>query len=390
MRTGYSYTSLIVLIAASIVSVVLGSIHAFSVFLEPLENLFFEPRSNVSFTYSLALLSLTIAVLLGPRIFGRWQAAPFILFVCILAACGALFAAMAGSLVYVWLGYSLIFGTANGLGYGYGLQIAAQVYPGREGLAMGIVTASYAFGAVLSPIFFQMAVDAGGFALAMKVLASVLLGTGLLSAVLMQIAGAKFKTGKNRLMERPLPAHSIQLLWLGYFTGALAGLMVIGHAAAIATSVKPGMDAWVAPIFIAACNLLGSLVAGRLADRISLGLLLGSLALLTSATLVVLVVLDQATVLLGALGLVGFAYGGTIAVYPAAIVKLFGIQVSASVYGRVFTAWGCAGLTGPWFAGFLFDWKGDYQLALLVGAVIALISVACVTVLFQFGRVRNG
>lgn len=111
-------------------SVVLGSIHAFSMFLEQLEIQFATTRSTVSLTYSFALLALTIAVLFGPRFFGRWSAATLVLFACAMAACGALIAGMAGSLWTVWLGYSLIFGLANGLGYGFGLQIAAQANPG--------------------------------------------------------------------------------------------------------------------------------------------------------------------------------------------------------------------------------------------------------------------
>ena len=31
---------------------------------------------------------------------------------------------------------------------------------------------------------------------------------------------------------------------------------------------------------------------------------------------------------------------------PAAVAKLFGMMESARIYGRIFTAWGCAGLIG--------------------------------------------
>ncbi|MEM7320135.1 MAG: hypothetical protein AAF408_14065, partial [Pseudomonadota bacterium] len=170
-RTGH-----IVLLAASLVSAALGSVHAFSVFLDPLEHLFDAPRSSVSLTYSLALLSLTFAVLMGPRYYSRWTASQFMAVVCILAAGGALLAGFASSLPLVWLGYSLVFGLANGLGYGFGLQIAAQESPGREGLAMGVVTAAYALGAVISPILFDMAVAVDGFRAAMISLAGTLVG----------------------------------------------------------------------------------------------------------------------------------------------------------------------------------------------------------------------
>jgi MFS family permease len=372
---------------------VLGSIHAFSVFIAPLEAGFGAPRSAVSMSYSLALAALTISVLLGPRLYGRWPASIVMLIACGGAALGAGIAALAGSLPMVWLGYSLVFGAANGLGYGFGLQMAAQVNPGREGLAMGVVTAAYAFGAVFSPALFERAVSIGGFAFAMWVLGAALIATGLLSAGLMHKARARFQGTPALAGIGPVaaPARFQALLWLGYFGGVLAGLMVIGHAAGIAASFRPGMAAWVAPAVIAGCNLCGSLVAGRLADRVSLGALLGSLALLTSFALLGLAASSgEASGLLMAFGIIGFAYGGTIAAYPAAIAKLFGMRASAFLYGRIFTAWGAAGLLGPWFAGRLFDLGSDYRIALLTAAGVALGSVIAVVLLFRQARPLPG
>lgn len=378
-----SQTGLLVLLAASLVSTVLGSIHAFSVFIEPLEQMFAANRSAVSLTYSLALAALTLAVLIGPRFFGHWSAARFLFAVCILATFGALLAGIAGSLPAVWLGYSLIFGAANGLGYGFGLQIAAQANPGREGLAMGIVTAAYAFGAVLSPAIFGFAVDVSGFGAAMTVLAVALLVVGTLGSAILRAVGARYSVDSTRSPVGTVPVFDQVFLWLGYFGGVMAGLMIIGHAAGIAAAFRPGMAVWIAPVTIAACNLFGSIVGGRLADRMPLGLLLSSFALATSVTLAGIAVSETVGGFLVGLGLIGFAYGGTIAAYPAAIAKRFGMLHSARVYGRVFTAWGCAGLLGPWFAGVLFDWRGDYGPALYVAAAIGLMSVVAISVLFH-------
>ena len=161
------HKSKLVLVSASLLAATLGSIHAFSVFLIPLESSFQTTRSMVSLTYSLALVALTVAVLLGHKVFSRFAPSVFVLSVCIFAAIGALIAAVAPSLAWVWFGYSLLFGGANGLGYGFGLQIAAQANPGREGTAMGIVTAAYAFGAAVSPGLFTYALSLGGFHTAM-------------------------------------------------------------------------------------------------------------------------------------------------------------------------------------------------------------------------------
>ena len=373
--------SSLTLLAAAIVSAVLGSIHAFSILLAPLETLFDATRSAVSLTYSLALVSLSIAVLLGHLAYGRTSAAIFLMATCALAALGTLIAGLGNSLWVVWLGYGVVFGAANGLGYGFGLQLAAQAYPGREGLSMGIITAAYAFGAVISPTLFNFILDTLSFTAVMITLTALLLVVGLLSALILKQVGAKFCNNKPGSATLSASRRSQQLLWLGYFGGVLSGLMVIGHSAGVVATLQPGIAPWVAPMVIATFNLLGSLIGGRLVDKIRAEGLLAILAIITTCALISLVVFGRIGGLFISLSAIGFAYGGTIAAYPAAIAKLFGVQDIAKIYGRVFTAWGCAGLLGPWLAGWLFDISRDYQLALLIAAAFSIVSAMAMVLL---------
>jgi OFA family oxalate/formate antiporter-like MFS transporter len=150
------------LFAASLVSMVLGSIHAFSVFLEHLETTFGSSRATVSLIYSFALVFLTIAVLFGPVVYSHLKPATIYVLVAFLGIIGTGLASVADGLELVWIGYSLVFGIANGLGYGFGLQFAARANPDHKGLAMGVVTAAYALGAVLAPYGFEVALAFGG------------------------------------------------------------------------------------------------------------------------------------------------------------------------------------------------------------------------------------
>ena len=153
--------------------------------------------------------------------------------------------------------------------------------------------------------------------------------------------------------------------WSGHRTGR-----PIGHAAGIATSV--GFSGWIAAATIAACNLIGSLLSGWLSDRAPHRLILTALPLLSAAALLIMPLAPGLTLVL--LGIVGFAYGGTIATYPAAIARRFPGEAGPRAYGRVFTAWGFAGLVAPWLAGQIYDLSGTYGLALWVAAALGLIS----------------
>lgn len=59
----------------------------------------------------------------------------------------------------------------------------------------------------------------------------------------------------------------------------------------------------------------------------------------------------------------------------------YGPEQAARIYGRIFTAWGVAGLLAPWMAGLLFDSTGAYLAALLCAAAVAIVSTTTVALL---------
>ena len=374
-----------VLIACSVLTLVLGSVHAFSVFLEPFEARFEASRASVSLTYSFALVALTFSVLVGHRIYGRIAAAVLVAAICLTAAAGAAVTAFAPSLFVAWLGYSLLFGGANGLGYGFALQLSAQANPGREGLAMGIVTACYALGAAVSPAVFQEAIGAGGIEAAMLVLSFTLLAAAPVCCGLLHRTGARYQGAAPNGPEEPAsPPSQVPLLWVGYGTGVAAGLMAIGHATGIGRSAGLAPDfLTAAPITIALCNMTGGLAGGWLIDRVSARLLLTVLPAVSAAALFALTLTTGQTAVLSGLAVIGFCYGAIIAVYPAAIAITYGTVTGARIYGRVFTAWGTAGLLAPWFAGHLFDRSDSYTLALGTAGVLAVASALTATRLMR-------
>ncbi len=357
-------------------TLVLGTIHAFSVFLGPLEGQLHASRSEISLVYSLALVCLTVCVLFGHRFYGLLRPPLFIVLVCLIAATGCVVAAQATSLAVVFLGYSVLFGCANGLGYGFALQCAAQANPEHKGLAMGSITATYALGAALAPVPFEMLLQAGGFPMAMVGFAiAVAAGAPVIAALLARGKAAlriDSPSGISHAAPRP---RLVVILWAGYGTAVAAGLMVIGHATGIAKS--GGLDVrfvLYAPVVIAVFNMFGSLVGGWLVDRAGVRLTLTVFPGVSAGALFMLALVSDNSVIIIGLAIVGFTYGATIAAYPAVVATLFGMVAGARVYGRVFTAWGTAGLLAPWLAGFLYGQSADYTMALMVAGGLGLVS----------------
>lgn len=363
------------MVSAMLLSMILGSIHAFSVLLPAMETTFGASRTQASLTYSFALIALAIAVLVGHRAYAKVRPAIFVAGTGLLAAAGCLVAGFGGSLAMSWIGYSLLFGAANGLGYGYALQFSGQAVPSNNGFAMGAVTAAYAVGAVVAPVPLSLALQAGGWPGALGLMAVAVVAVAATSALLLALSGAMYGHVQSVQADgaMTIKGKTVAILWFAYACSVTAGLMAIGHATGIART--SGVDDWwvvAAPIIIALSNMVGSILCGVLLDRIPGRPILCSLAIVSSGALFAMAVFGGMGITMMGLAIVGFIYGGTISVYPAFISKCFGVATGTVVYGRVFTAWAAAGLLGPASAGILFDLYADYSIALAVAGVIGL------------------
>ena len=370
-----------------LVTFVLGSVHAFSVLLLPLENLLQLPRAQISLVYSFALVAITIAVTVGYRIYALLPAWWLVTLTGTVAAAGLWLAAMAGDWWTLLAGYSLAFGFANGIGYGYCLQLSGRVLPARRGMAMGAVTAAYAVGSIVFARVLAWRIEAESVSSALLWIAATVLALTLLAAIVMYRAGASYGLAPAPSAAAAAAPERRLLLqyWFAYMTAVFAGLMAIGHAAGIAQAQGAGLQlaAWAA-VSVGVGSALGGFVAGALVDRWPLPRFLVGLPLLSAAALLGIGAGSSALPTLALLACVGFAYGSIIAIYPVAIAVCFGAG-GARAYGRVFIAWGLAGLLAPWCAGAIFDLRDGYGLAMLIAALVALVSAASAG-LFRLGK----
>jgi OFA family oxalate/formate antiporter-like MFS transporter len=382
MNTKPHHNPALCLLAAITLTTVLGSIHAFSVFLIPFETLLQTGRAQVSLIYSGALICLTISVLFGHRIYPKLAPPTLALLACLVAAAGIVIAGHSDSFWIVAFGYSVLFGAANGVGYGFALQISAQAMPQKQGFAMGTVTAFYALGATLAPSIFSSGLDQGGYdngiSTAMNIAGIIFVCAGIIAWVLLRRSGVSFKSETSAESATGSQSNNFTqiLLWFGFGSGSLAGLMVLGHATGIVQSAGGSSAMAVAgAMVIAFGSMVGGLMAGVLADRVRIGLLLILLPLLSSTALMLALSELSALLLLGTLTVVGFSYGAIIAVYPVAVLAIFGSASSSRIYGRVFTSWGFVGLLGPWLAGYFYDSSGQYTLAISAALGSSVLSI---------------
>ena len=356
------------LVGCVLLSGVLGSIHAYSLFIESFESDLGVGRGEAGAPYSVALASLTVVVLVSHLLFRLVPGPLVVLIASGGAAIGLLLAASANSLAGVVLGYGVVFGAFNGLGYAFSLQRASESNPDRRGFALGLVTAAYALGGASTALVLDKQVAASGATSGLRWLALAIAVTGIVTSVLLTNNDSPVRGSSARLSSANL--RILAPLWTAYLLAVLAGLMALGHAAAIVDDADGPGGAAVMAAGLASAS--GGLWIALVADRTATDRLLRLLPLGSAVVLVIAAVVSHGVVLMVAVAGIAFTYGALIAIYPLAVAQRFGQDGYSRAYGRVFTAWGTAGLVGPVGAGHLFEVTGSYRIPMFMAAVAAI------------------
>lgn len=154
------------------------------------------------------------------------------------------------------------------------------------------------------------------------------------------------KPAYNANIGEMIRSPKFYLLWVNFFIGSGAGLMVIGSVAGLAKK-SMGSMAFIAVAIMAVGNAGGRVVAGVLSDKIgrkaTLTIMLGMQALMMFAAIPI-VSSGSATLLVILATLIGFSYGSNLCLFPSFAKDYWGTKNYGLNYGVLFTAWGVGGL----------------------------------------------
>ena len=149
----------------------------------------------------------------------------------------------------------------------------------------------------------------------------------------------------NATVSEMLRNYKFYVLWVAFFIGSGAGLMVIGSVAGLAKK-SMGPMAFVAVAIMALGNAAGRIVAGVLSDKIgrraTLFIMLSMQAVMMFVAMAV--VNSGSAVLLVLLAtFIGFNYGSNLCLFPSFAKDYWGTKNYGLNYGALFTAWGVGG-----------------------------------------------
>ena len=387
-----------VAVAACCVQLALGAVYGWSVFLNPVRELFSasKPEANLTFTITLAVLGITavFGASLQRRIGPRWTAT----IAGILYGCGVALSGFAPSLPVLYLLYGVLGGVGLGLGYIVPLAVLIGWFPDRRGFISGVAVAGFGLGALTTgPLATELIKDLGVrttlFILGSAYLAIVVIAAQFLRAAPADYAPLGWKPDakaqpaarKDTTLADALRAPNWYLLWSMLALNVSAGAALISVAAPLVqelVQVGTSLGA-VAVCLVSLFNGLGRLFWGSLSDRIGRPQTFLALFLLQAVAFAVLPSMGDFAQLVLPLAVIALCFGGGFGTMPAFTADVFGAKNAGTIYGAMLTAWSAGAIAGP-----LFIAAVPYRTALPVIAIM-LVAASLLPLLFQLLQARG-
>lgn len=379
------------------INLALGVLYTWSMFKGAIEQDFGWKGSQLNDPYALCCLVFAFAMILAGRC--QDKIGPRLT-----ATIGGLLVASGLALVSttdsypVWvLGFGVLVGAGIGFGYSSATPPALKWFPpSKTGLVAGLVVAGFGlapvylapasdfllrnFGLLKSMLIFGIA-----FAVIVCGLAQLLINPPDDHAAAPSVTTEATATAKANSLGRDLTPGMILrtptfwLLWVLYFIGAGAGLMVISSVSGMAKKTM-GASSFVAVAVMAVGNAAGRIVAGLLSDRIGRRPTL-LLVLLIQAGLMFLAIPVTASGA-GALPIVlvatfiGFNYGANLCLFPSITKDLWGLKNFGMNYGCLFTAWGVGGFALSRLQQMLKAGSGNFDSSFMTAGALLLAGAA--------------
>jgi len=361
--------------AALVMQLCLGALYSWSVWRPVLEKTNgWDAKISIG-PYRYSLLFFTVAMIIagfwqdkkGPKLVGSVGG--------LLLGAGCLLSAV------TWqseMGLKISYGIIGGLGVGFAyvtpIATCVKWFPDKRGTIVGLAVLGFGAGSMIfAPLISNLlGSDAAMWATTVPRTFGILGVTFLICVIgaarIFDVPPAGYKpegwnppaaaTSASGVVQKAefAPGEMVKTwqfycLWLIYFLGTSCGITAIGQAAPLVKELAAAsavMSAGAALGIMSAFNGVGRLAWGATSDKI--GRKPTTVVMFVCYIIACLFLLRNTTNFIQALAgvcLVGFSYGGYLAMMPSFTADFYGPKNVGANYGIVFTAWGVCGFIVP-------------------------------------------
>ncbi len=379
-------------LAGILLQMALGAVYAWSVFRAPLAKQFHWTISEVTLTFTIAIMVLGFASFFG----GLW-----------LKRVGPRVVAMTGGALYgigvflasfsyhgLWWLY-LTYGVIGGIGLGFAyivpISVLVKWFPDRRGLMTGIAVGGFGAGALVTAPVATKLIQSVGVLQTFAYLGIAFLIISVASSYFMQNPPANWapegwtpkpkevgqKSTRDFTLGEALKTWQWWALWLLLFLNTSAGISIISQEAPmfqefakVTAIVAAGMVG-----IVSIGNALGRVFWAWVSDSLGRRVTFAVMFILQIALFWFLPSLGAAASVTTVAFIILMCYGGGFGTMPAFAADYFGSANVGSIYGLMLTAWGFASAFGPLLIAHMRQSSGTYVGGLHIIALVMAISV---------------
>lgn len=366
-------------IPALFIHLSIGSVYAWSLFVEPIANYINATQSSVQFAFSLAIFFLGMSAAFGGSIVEK-DIHKSSLISCICFCSGLLLTAFAiyiKSLWLIYIGYGCLMGIGLGIGYITPIKTLMLWFKDQKGLATGIAVCAFGFAsAIASPIITTLMTTDSLQNCFVKL--SLIYFSPMLIAHLLIKKPEWYKENVSKSnfdIRRLLYNKQFILIWFVFFLNISAGLSLISTASNILKLSA------ISPMFISICisimgifngigRLVFSAISDRLKNRSSIYILISLISFIVT---IKAFVIPQTISIPVILIIISACYGAGFSCLPSLLSDIFGMDNISKIHGITLTAWAVAGLVGNQISSVVFRIYQSYIPLFVVLTIIYMI-----------------
>ncbi|MBU2644669.1 MFS transporter [bacterium] len=353
-----------------------GIAYSFGAFFNSMSSEFGASSSATSAVFSITTFIFFSGGMISGGATDRFGPKPVLIFGGLVMGLGLYLTSLAES---IWIGY-VTYGLGVGIGVSCGyvpmLAVVGAWFEKRRAAAIGIAVTGIGFGTLLMAPLAANLISRYGWRqtyLIFGILSVVVLVLcGLITPRPPVAPGLELKKSLGELVS--MPVFRYMYLSALLITLALFFPFVFLVPYAKTQGIQEVAAASLVGV-IGAASIVGRLGFGALGVRFSRIHLFQLTFILVSISFIFWMLASASFAMLVIFAIIlGFGYGGFIALSPTVASELFGLVGLGSILGTLYTAAGFGGLLGPPMAGFLIDTTGSYTIAIIAALTMAFLA----------------
>ncbi len=396
-------------IGAMAIHMCIGSVYAWSVYVNPIKSTMHWTLTDVTITFSVAIFFLGLSAALmgkfveakGPRVAATLAAVLFGL-----GTAGSGMAIYLESKILLYLTYGVLGGAGLGIGYISPVSMLVKWFPDRRGMATGLAIMGFGFASAISGPAIKILIDSVGISSTFYILGAIYFVIMFTAAQYLanpsegympEHLSRAIASGKKKIKEdlvnitrnEAIKTARFYGLWMMLFINVTCGIAIISVASPLLQEVI-GISAIAAASAVGLMGIFngaGRIVWASISDYLTRPVVFILFFITQIIAFYLLTTVTSILLFQVLLYYIMMCYGGAFASIPAYIGDIFGTKELGAIHGYILTAWALAGLAGPIIIAYVKDTTGSYTGTLYV--FVGLFFVALITSVLMLANIKK-